>query len=56
MKQLTKSGTLITILSTVLIAVVAITLSSLYIQKSDNCYMYIETDFLKILLHGKGCN
>ena len=30
-------------------------LGILYIEKSENCFLYLETGFLKIMMHGREC-
>ena len=54
-KQEVKTKSVAAIFLSILIIAATITLAVLYIQKADNCYLYLETGFLKILMHGKEC-
>lgn len=55
MKQEVKTKSIVAISLSILIIAATLILAILYIQKADNCYLYLETGFLKILMHGKEC-
>ena len=55
MKTQKRTKSFYAVLLSTFITLMIMILGILYIEKSENCFLYLETGFLKIMMHGREC-